>query len=87
MDPSVWSSDTWSFTTAGTILIDDMESYQDVEFLEIWATWIDGFDDPSNGALVGADPAIGDFAPETGIVHGGSQSLSIWFDNGAAAFT
>ena len=87
MDPSVWSSDTWSFTTAGTILIDDMESYQDVEFLEIWATWIDGFDDPSNGALVGADPAIGDFAPETGIVHGGSQSLSIWFDNGAAAFS
>ena len=87
MDPSVWSSDTWSFTTAGTILIDDMESYQDVEFLEIWATWIDGFDDPSNGALVGADPAIGDFAPETGIVHGGSQSLSIWFDNGAAALS
>ena len=54
----------------------------------IWATWIDGFEDPANnGALVGADPAIGDFAPETDIVNGGSQSLPIWFDNSTVAIS
>ncbi len=85
MDPSVWRSDTWSFTTTASILIDDMESYQDAEFLEIWATWIDGFDDPSNGSVVGADPALGDYSPERGIVQGGRQSLPIHYDNGAVA--
>ena len=84
-DPSVWRSDTWSFTTAETVLVDDMESYKDVEFLEIWAHWVDGFEDPTNGSLVGANPAVGDYVAETGIVHGGRQSLPIWFDNSSAA--
>ena len=84
MDPSHWPSDIWSFTTAGSVVVDDMESYKDEEFLEIWATWIDGFDDPANGALVGADPAIGDFASETDTVRGGRQALPLWYDNTAA---
>ena len=25
----------------------------DKELKEIWATWVDGFEDPSNGSLVG----------------------------------
>ncbi|MCH7919252.1 MAG: hypothetical protein IIC50_14865 [Planctomycetes bacterium] len=87
MDPSTWEGTVWSFTTVAAISVDDMESYKDAEFLEIWATWVDGFDDPSNGSLVGADPAIGDFAPETDIVNGGSQSLPIWFDNGTVAIS
>ncbi|MCH8218596.1 MAG: discoidin domain-containing protein [Planctomycetes bacterium] len=81
MDPSTWMGDVWSFTTADAILIDDMESYKDAEFLEIWATWVDGFDDPANGSLVGGTAGI----PETGIVNGGSQSLPLDFDNSAAA--
>ncbi|MCH8219016.1 MAG: hypothetical protein IH892_19835, partial [Planctomycetes bacterium] len=86
MAPSVWTGDVWSFTTADAIVIDDMESYKDEEFLEIWATWIDGFGDPANnGALVGANPGIGDFSPESTIVHGGNKSLPIHYDNGAAA--
>ena len=85
MDPSVWTGDLWSFTTADTITVDDMESYRDEEFLEIWATWIDGFDDPgNNGAVVGAVPSLGDFSPESTIVNGGSQSLPIHFDNSGA---
>ncbi|MCH8193602.1 MAG: hypothetical protein IIA65_06255, partial [Planctomycetes bacterium] len=79
-DPSHWPSDVWSFTTTAAIVVDDMESYQDKEFLEIWATWVDGFDDPTNGALVGGDSGT----PETGIVHDGRQSLPIWFDNSTA---
>ncbi|MCH8216985.1 MAG: hypothetical protein IH892_09455 [Planctomycetes bacterium] len=85
MDPMEWAGDVWSFTTVGTIAIDDMEGYKDEEFLEIWATWVDGFgDEANNGALVGAAPAVGNFAPETGIVHGGGQSLPIHYDNSAA---
>ncbi|MFB3079219.1 MAG: hypothetical protein ACE1Y4_14565, partial [Lysobacterales bacterium] len=84
--PSTWTGDVWSFTIADAIVIDDMESYEDAEFLEIWATWIDGFGDKANnGALVGANPAIGDFSPESTIVHGDNQSLPIHYDNSAAA--
>ncbi|MCH8218729.1 MAG: hypothetical protein IH892_18380 [Planctomycetes bacterium] len=87
-DPSIRMGDVWSFATADNIVVDDMEGYRDEEFLEIWATWIDGFGDPANnGALVGANPLAGDYAPERGIVHGGNQSLPIWFDNGTAAIS
>ncbi|MCH7919710.1 MAG: hypothetical protein IIC50_17210, partial [Planctomycetes bacterium] len=85
MDPSTWMGDLWSFTTVDAISVDDMEGYADAEFLEIWATWIDGFDDPANGSLVGANPGIGDFSPESTIVRGGSQSLPLHFDNSAAS--
>ncbi len=58
-----------------------MESYKDAEFLEIWATWVDGFDDPvNNGSVVGGISGT----PETGIVHGGRQSLPIDYDNSTA---
>ena len=73
------------FITPGSQAIDDMESYRDEEFLEIWATWIDGFgDEANNGALVGANPSGGNFSPESAVVHGGKQSLPIHFDNTAA---
>ena len=88
MDPSTWEGAVWTFTTAESIPIDDMESYRDEEFLEIWATWIDGFgDEANNGALVGANPGIGDFSPESTTVHGDNQSLPIHYDNSAAALS
>ena len=84
MDPSIWEGAVWSFTTAESIPVDDMESYKDQEFFEIWATWVDGFDDPANGSLVG-NGAGG--LPETGIVHGGNQSLPMTYGIGAAALS
>ncbi|MCH8219660.1 MAG: hypothetical protein IH892_23150, partial [Planctomycetes bacterium] len=33
MDPSTWEGTVWSFTTVDAIIIDDMESYKDEEFL------------------------------------------------------
>jgi len=78
---AVHEGDTWSFSTPASLSVDDMERYKDEEFLEIWATWIDGFDDPANGALVGGAAGI----PETGIVHGGSQSLPMGYDNRSAS--
>ena len=86
--PSAWTSDTWRFSIVDSLVVDDMESYEDAEFLEIWATWIDGFDNPAgNGAVVGANPDGGDYSPETGIVHGGNQSLPIHYDNTGAPFS
>ncbi len=81
MDPSTWQGAVWSFTTADIISIDDMERYEDKEFLEIWASWVDGFDDPANGSLVGGVAGT----PETDIVHGGSQSLPMSYGNGGVA--
>jgi len=80
MDPSTWTGDIWNFATVDSLVIDDMESYKDEEFLEIWATWVDGFDDPANGSLVGGASGT----PETGIVYGGNQSLPLDFDNSSA---
>jgi hypothetical protein len=67
------------------LIVDDMESYQDVAFKEIWATWSDGLEDPdNNGSKVGTNPSAGDYAPETSIIYGGKQSLPIWYDNSTA---
>ena len=82
MDPSLWQGPVWTFSTVSSIVVDDMESYKDEEFLEIWATWVDGFDDPANGSLVG-NGAAG--TPETDIVQDGSQSMPIQYGNGGAA--
>ncbi|MCH8219623.1 MAG: discoidin domain-containing protein, partial [Planctomycetes bacterium] len=80
--PSAWASDTWRFSIVDSLVVDDMESYQDAEFLEIWATWIDGFDDPANGSLVGTGASGNE--PETSIVYEGSQSMPMTIDNTAA---
>ena len=64
------------FFTPGSAAIDDMERYKDEEFFEIWATWVDGFDDPGNGSLVGGIAGI----PETDEVYEGRQSLPLEYD-------
>jgi hypothetical protein len=74
----------WSFTTANFLIVDDMESYNDINEDEpgsnrIYLAWIDGFDNPAiNGSIVGyIDPP---FAEQT-IVHGGSQSMPFEYNN------
>ncbi len=81
---SPWTGPLWSFTTANFLIIDDMESYNDLdptdpESNRIFNAWLDGLDDPSNGSIVGYD--IPPFAEQT-IVHGGSQSMPFAYDNG-----
>ena len=81
---SPWTGPLWSFTTANFLIIDDMESYNDIDESEsgsnrIYLAWIDGFDNPAtNGSVVGnANPP---FAEQT-IVHGGLQSMSMAYNN------
>ncbi|TKJ37662.1 MAG: hypothetical protein CEE38_06210 [Planctomycetes bacterium B3_Pla] len=73
----------WSFSTADFILVDDFESYNDVDPPDpasnrIFDKWKDGFGTSDNGALVGND--LPPYAEQT-IVHGGAQSLPYSFDN------
>jgi hypothetical protein len=88
-EASVWEGDVWTFTIVEPLVFDDMESYQDVEGLEIWATWKDGTDfgtnDPTNGSIVGANPMLNDYGPATGLGRG--QSLPIWFDNTKVSYS
>jgi len=73
----------WSFTTANFLIVDDFESYNDLDpddpnSNRIFNVWLDGFDDPSNGSVVGyADIPF----TEQKIVHGGSQSMPLAYDN------
>jgi hypothetical protein len=74
----------WSFTTADFLLVDDFESYNDLDPPDpasnrIFDAWIDGFAAPTtNGALVGND--LPPYAERT-VVHGGAQSMPYSYDN------
>jgi hypothetical protein len=82
--PSLWQGDTWSFTTQEYLLVDDFESYNDLnpddpESNRIFNTWSDGYNNPTiNGSVVGHAEAP--FAEQT-IVHGGSQSMPYVYEN------
>ncbi len=80
---SPWPGILWSFTTANFLVVDDFESYNDLDPADpksnrIFNAWIDGYDDPTNGSLVGYETPP--FAEQT-IVHGGSQSMPLYYDN------
>jgi hypothetical protein len=82
---SPWTGPLWSFTTANFLVIDDFEGYNDLDPVDpesnrIFNAWIDGFEDPTNGSLVGYENPP--FA-EQNIVHGGNQSMPFAFDNSA----
>jgi len=73
----------WSFATADFIVVDDFESYNDIDPPDpnsnrVFDKWIDGFGTTTNGALVGND--MPPYAERT-IVHGGAQSLVYRYDN------
>jgi len=80
---SPWVGKVWTFTTAGFAIIDDFESYNDIDPPDpasnrIFEAWIDGFGTTDNGALVGND--LPPYAEGT-IVHGGGQSMPYSYDN------
>jgi len=80
---SPWTGPLWSFTTADFLIVDDFESYNDLdpddpESNRIFNAWLDGLDDPTNGSVVGYDNPP--FAEQI-IVHSGSQSMPLYYDN------
>jgi len=80
---SPWTGILWSFTTADFLIVDDFESYNDIDPPDpqsnrIFEAWPDGYGIPTNGALVGND--LPPYAEQT-IVHSGSQSMPLYYDN------
>jgi hypothetical protein len=93
---SPWKGDLWSFTVLNFIIVEDFESYNNLNPDEegsrrIYTIWLDGFDNPAvNGSTMGyPDPSLanGESFVETEIVHGGSQSAPIFFDNTTASYS
>jgi len=71
-----WAGGIWSFATQAYLVVDDFESYNDEDNV-IYETWIDGWVNDT-GSTVGYLQAP--FAEET-IVHSGSQSMPLSYDN------
>ena len=82
--PTTWQGDVWNFRTHEYFVVDDMESYNDIDEGEpgsnrIYLAWLDGYDNPAiNGSVVGN--AAAPFAEQT-IVHSGNQSMPMTYDN------
>jgi len=81
-----WDGEVWSFSTAASLPVDDMESYNDAEGMNtrIYEVWIDGWGTTNNGSQVGHDGAP--FAEVT-TIHGGKQSMPFRYGNNGAAFS
>jgi len=87
--PSMLEGDVWNFTTRQFLVVDDFESYNDLdptdpESKRIFNVWIDGYQVLTNGSLVGYENPP--FCERT-IVHSGSQSMPFFYSNtdGAAS--
>ncbi|MHC4596242.1 MAG: hypothetical protein ACYS9C_20060, partial [Planctomycetota bacterium] len=87
---TTWESAVWSFTTSDNIVVDDFESYNDLdpkdpESKRIFNVWIDGYGVATNGSLVGYE--MPPFCEQT-IVNGGRQSMPFFYNNtGGAAYS
>jgi hypothetical protein len=86
----------WSFAVADYLVVEDFESYNDLNpdqegSNRIFFTWLDGYDNPTvNGSTMGyPDPAFaeGEHFVETTIVHSGSQSAPLTYDNSTASYS
>jgi hypothetical protein len=90
--PTTWKGDVWSFSTPEYLVVDDFESYNDIDPPDpksnrIFESWSDGYNVATNGALIGHDPPQPSYT-ETTIVHGGDQSLPLFYNNtGGAAYS
>ncbi len=87
-DGGTYAGNVWSFTIQGFGALEDFESYNDnVDAgTTIYQTWIDGVTTGASGSTVGyAEAAQGTFGEKT-IVHGGSQSMPLQYDNTKTPF-
>ena len=67
--PAAWDGAVWSFQTPESIVIDDMESYDDKANL-VYLSWVDGLTNGTGSQVDG---------PELNVFHGGKQSLPVQF--------
>jgi len=87
----------WSFTTQEYATFEDFESYTNDSPNRVFQTWIDGYgfspdeffpkggSGNGSGAVIGYEPGTGDIMERT-IVHSGTQSMPLQYDNTASPF-
>ena len=90
---SPWKGDVWSFTVVAYLIVDDMEKYVDEEPRSdrIGVSWSDQWDytgedwttviRPGNGTNMTVGVDTEPYGPERTIVHNGTQSLPLTYDN------
>ena len=80
---SPWRGNIWTFWTGDFLVVDEFESYNDIDEGQpgsnrIYLTWIDGFGTTTNGAVAGnLDPPFAELT----LVHGGAQAMPLSYDN------
>jgi hypothetical protein len=75
----------WSFTTQEYAVVEDFESYNDVEPTRLFDAWVDGFGkEAQNGAVAGLTTAVNGTFCDTTVFHGGRASMPFAYDNTAA---
>jgi hypothetical protein len=84
VDGTTKTGTVWSFTTC--LPVDDFESYTDQAGSEVFSTWIDGFTDGLSGSIVGYPTSANGTFGETTVVHGGTQSMPMDYNNVNAPF-
>jgi len=88
--PTSWTGDVWSFSTPDSFVVEDFEKYND-KCNRIFWIWIDGLGSSGsgdcgvaaasgNGSGSTVGNAVAPFAEQT-IVHSGSQSMPLFYDN------
>ena len=97
-DGTMHAGTIWKFTVPDHLIVDDFEDY-DAGNNEIWWSWKDGIGYPARDGVPaypgnGTGSAVGDeISPtymEMDIVHGGAQSMPLWYANnglGAAKYS
>lgn len=87
--PTTWQGDIWSLSTQEYLVVDDFESYNDIETGTegsklIYETWIDGFGTTTNGSTIGYTEAYQPSMEKT-VVYDGQQSVPLFYDNTTAS--
>ncbi|MHC4174672.1 MAG: discoidin domain-containing protein, partial [Planctomycetota bacterium] len=88
--PATWQGKLWNFTSQEYFVVDDFESYNDLdpgdpESNRIFNVWVDGYGIATNGSIVGYENPP--FYEQT-IVHSGRQAMPLFYDNtGGAAYS
>ena len=87
--PATWEGDIWSFATQEYLVVEDFESYNNIDPPDprshrIFESWIDGYGVAANGALVGNDPPQPSYA-ETVTIHGGRQAMPLFYSSTGGA--
>ena len=99
-DGTIVQGDVWSFTVVDHLIVDEFESYTNDSPNRLFQTWLDGYgysadefftkDYPGNGTGAGVGHDIWTAGTtyttiaERTFVHGGKQSMPLYFDNASA---